>query len=163
MTITIEDGTPVSSSDSSHYGTLAEGSAYFAQKLRTSAWDNASDEDREKALWEATRSINRLAFKGAKTDPVQENQFPRDTSEIVPEVIEWATYELALVLLDAIDPELEIRNLGVTGESYASVRTTYDRSLRDQGILSGIPSATAWQFLQPYLADPDSITLSRVS
>jgi hypothetical protein len=145
------------------YGSLEDASAYFNQKLRTYAWDNASDADRTKALWEATRAIDRLAFKGAKTEVDQENQFPRCAEEEVPDVIEWATYELALALLDAIDPEAEIRNLGVTGESYASVRTTYDRSLRDQGVLSGIPSSTAWQFLQPYLADPDSITVSRVS
>ncbi len=75
----------------------------------------------------------------------------------------FATYELAIVLLDQLDPEMEIRKLGVTSESYAGVRTTYDRSSVDPGTLAGIPSVTAWQFLQPYLADPDEINLSRVS
>ena len=146
-----------------YYGDVAGGTEYFGQRLRTAVWDDASDEDRQKALWEATRSIDRLAFKGAKTDPDQVLQFPRNTLEDIPDNILYATYELALALLDNIDPEIEVRRLGVTSESYGGVRTTYDRSSIDQGTLSGIPSPTAWQFLQPYLADPGEITLSRVS
>lgn len=145
------------------YGSEELASEYFATRLRTTVWDSASSEDRVKALSEATRSIDRLAFKGAKTDPEQVLQFPRNCKETIPDAILQATYELALALLDEIDPDIEVRRLGVTSESYGGVRTTYDRSSIDQGTLAGIPSPTAWQLLTPYLADPGEITLSRVS
>ena len=157
-----DDGIPVAGGDD-YYGDEIGGSAYFDERLRTWAWDDATSENRVKALFEASRSINRLAFKGAKTDPDQAMQFPRNSDTEVPQVILWATYELALVLLDELDPEFEIRKLGVTSESYAGVRTTYDRSSVDPGTLAGIPSTQAWQYLQPYLADPGEITLSRGS
>jgi hypothetical protein len=162
MTIEFDDGEPVTTG-LDYYGTVENAGEYFDTRLRTFPWDNATDEDRIKALCEATRSIDRLAFAGAKTDPDQTRQFPRSGLETIPNPILWATYELALVLLDQLDPELEIRKLGVTSESYAGVRTTYDRSSVDSGTLAGIPSTQAWQYLQPYLADPDEITLSRGS
>lgn len=154
--------------DYEHYGDTTGGDEYFATRLRSGPWDDASEADQIKALYEATRAIDRLAFKGFKTDADQVLSFPRSYVEgtlvtEVPTEVLWATYELALCLLDEIDPEAEARNLGVTSESYGSVRTTYDRSFAEESIAAGIPSIQAWLFLQPYLQDSRGITLSRVT
>lgn len=146
-----------------YYGTVEDGDEYFAQRLRSTTWTGAEDADKLKALKEATQRIDLLAFKGSKTDEDQGLQMPRDGDEDVPVQVEQATYELALVLLDDMDPDAEARNLGVTSESYSSVRTTYDRSLLDEGTAAGIPSRLAWLLLKPFLRDSGEITLSRVS
>lgn len=146
-----------------YYGTVEDGDEYFSQRLRATGWTGAEDSDKLKALKEATQRIDLLAFKGSKTDDDQELQMPRDGDEEVPVAIVQATYEIALVLLDDIDPESEARNLGVTSESWSSVRTTYDRSLVDEATAAGISSMTAWLLLKPYLRGPGDINLSRVS
>ena len=55
--------------------------AYFATRLNTDVWDNASTQDQQKSLIQATRLIDNLNFKGFKavTDGSQKLQFPRIT------------------------------------------------------------------------------------
>jgi len=45
---------------------IAEASEYFAQRLHETAWSQASDSDREKALIAARGIIDSLNFKGSK-------------------------------------------------------------------------------------------------
>ena len=49
-----------------HYGTVAEATDYFANRLHEFAWSNALPVDRPKALMFATRIIDTLNFKGNK-------------------------------------------------------------------------------------------------
>ncbi len=81
----------------------------------------------------------------------------------VPGEIEIACYEIALCLLNDIDPDVEARNLSVTGQGYAGTRTTYDRDFIQEHIRAGIPSAYAWSILRPYLSDPQVLRLVRAS
>ena len=91
-------------------------------------------------------------------------EFPRGADVLVPEAIRKASYELAHTLLDGKDPEMELENLGIVSQGYASVRTTYSRThVPVEHIVNGVPSAAAWRWLQPFLRDDDAIRLSRVS
>lgn len=166
------------------YATVVEAQAYFDGRLNENAWTDASPQDRTKSLLAATRIIDRLNFKGCKktvydlvtanaeatqeeinaASASQELQFPRDTDTEIPIEIKYACYEIAYALLDGIDPDLELENLAIISHGYASVRTTYSRSHNPpEHLNAGVPSATAWRFLRPFLREPGGITLSRVN
>jgi hypothetical protein len=94
----------------------------------------------------------------------QELEFPRGADIVVPEAIRRACYEIAHTLLDGKDPELELENLGIVSQGYASVRTTFSRThVPVEHIVNGVPSAMAWRLLLPFLRDDDAIRVSRVS
>ena len=144
------------------YATIIEAQAYFDGRLNTEAWDDSDDTTRDKGLTQATTIIDRLNFLGAKTDPVQALQFPRDTDTVVPQDIKNASAELTLALLDCVNPELAFENLFMASQGYSSVRSSYDRTTKPPHVLAGIPSLAAWTFLKPYLRDPRSIDLNRI-
>lgn len=169
---------------SSYYGTLQEAIDYFDGRLHETAWSSSTASDRPKALRAATRIIDTLNFKGYKhtvyelleDDPdateeeireqeaAQELEFPRGADTEVPEAIRVACYEIAYSLLDGKDPELELENLGITSQGISSVRTSYARNNAPiEHIINGIPNATAWRLLRPFLRDDEAIKLSRVS
>jgi hypothetical protein len=143
------------------YVEIDEAQDYFDERLNTEAWDGATDEDKLKALKMATRKINNLNFVGVRHDLSQANEFPRGSDITVPDNIKFACCELALQLLDDVDPNLEVEELTVTHEGYAQARTQYDRSFTLPHIRAGIPSSEAWEYLVPYLVDPLRITLYR--
>jgi len=170
-----------------YYGILADANTYFSNRLHEEVWTDSSTEDRRKALIWATAIIDALNFKGRKAavydilfdedgamlevtdeelrdaDWSQDLEFPRDTDEEVPEEIEIATWEIAYNLLDGVDPDLEIENLGVVSQGIASVRTTYNRNhTQIEHLTNGVPSAAAWRYLRPYLRDSAAIKFSRV-
>lgn len=59
-------------------------------------WNDSTTELQEQALKQATDDINSLIYTGYKTNPEQENEFPRNGSTEVPEEVKKATLELAL-------------------------------------------------------------------
>jgi hypothetical protein len=136
---------------------------YFALRLNTEAWDRADATNQEKALAMATDAINRLNFVGEMTDSNQENQFPRGGDTEVPQDIQEACAELAMRLLDGVDPELEFENLSMVSQGYSNVRSTYDRTTPAEHVVAGIVSITAWRKLKPYLRDSRTVELHRVS
>jgi hypothetical protein len=169
---------------SSFYGTLIEGDAYFAARLHEYAWSEASSDNREKALRGATAIIDKLNYKGDKAtvyallqsnpsatleeiraqEAAQELEFPRGADTDVPEDIRKACYEIAHSLLDGKDPEMELEMLGVSSQGVSSVRTTFARNQSPvEHIVNGVPSATAWRYMRPYLRDDGSVQLVRVS
>lgn len=171
----------------SYYGTLSEANEYFGIRLHEEAWYGAAAADRPKALIKATQIIDSLNFKGYKAavydimydydgtelgptdeeirdaEDSQELEFPRGEDTDIPEAILIACWEIAHALLDGVDPDLDVENLGVVSQGYASVRTTYARSQAQvEHLMHGIPSATAWRYLKPFLRDADEVKLSRV-
>jgi hypothetical protein len=144
-----------------HYGTLEEAGTYFANRLHEEAWTAATDSDHERALIAATRIIDTLNYKGSSDGPLE---FPRGDDTEVPEAIRIACYEIAHSLLDGKDPELELENLGISSQGLASVRTTFNRSqVPIEHIVNGVPNATAWRLLRPFLRDKDAVKLLRIS
>lgn len=137
---------------------------FFDRRLNTYAWDNASENDRLKALKMATQRIDRLQFLGTRLDLAtpQLLEFPRDFQTIVPQDIEEATCLIAFALLDGVDTEIEDQNLSAITQAFSTARTTYEPSVRRDYIRNGIPSAEAWQLLLPYLEDPLYISIHKV-
>jgi hypothetical protein len=147
-----------------YYGSIAGANLYFgSQRLNSEPWEDALANDRQKAMIMATRAIDRLNFAGEMTESDQSLQFPRGVDTVVPLDIELAAYECALKFLDGVDMQEEIESIGITKNEYLGTRSTYDASFVAEYIRAGIPSAEAWIHLKPYLRDPQSIELSRVS
>lgn len=144
------------------YITSTDAATYFLTVLNTTAWDNATSTRKDKALLEATRIIDNLNYKGAMAIDTQEHQFPRGTDTVYPQDIKDACCEIALALLDDIDPEIEFQNLRISTTTYADVKVNYDRSTLPANILAGVPTMRAWRLLLPYLRDPRNITLVKV-
>lgn len=165
---------------------IAEASEYFAQRLHETAWTDASDADREKALIAARGIIDGLNFKGVRhsvytlcassdtsglaqediraAEASQPLEFPRGEDTEVPEAIRIAQYEIAYALLDGKDPELELENLAISAMGYGAVKTSYERSqLPIEHIINMVPSSVAWRLLKPFLRDSDALKLSRLS
>ena len=170
--------------DVSYYGTVSEANTYFESRLHEYAWGDADIADRPRALFAATQIVDSLNFKGVKhavyelqlantsatdeeireAEASQPLEFPRGADTVVPEAIRKAAYEIAHSLLEGKDPEMELENLGITSQGYASVRTTYNRAqVPIEHLVNGIPNALAWRWLRPFLRDEDAIRLSRVS
>ncbi len=162
MTFEISDGELVDDG-SEYYGSVEDGSNYFSRRLNSSPWDDASDTDKLKSLWEATRLIDCLNFKGSKADSSQILQFPRGEDEVIPADIRYATYEIAYRLLDGIDPDLEQDDLRTSAQGYSSVRVSKDTAWGQEYLQNGIPSARAWHLLRPYLRDPLTIKINRTN
>lgn len=145
------------------YYTVDEANTYFADRLNSEPWDAATNENRRKALAMATAIIDRLSYIGAKTVADQENEFPRDDDTVVPADIKKASAEIALALLDGVDPEMEFQNLFLASQGYSSIRVNYDQVQPAPNVVAGIPSVTAWRYLLPYLRDPMELQLNRTS
>jgi hypothetical protein len=166
------------------YGSVVEATAYFSARLHEQAWTNAAVEDRAKALLAATQLIDTLNYKGNKAavyalletnsaatsedvraaELSQALEFPRGADTEVPEAIRQACYEIAYSLLDGKNPELELEALGVSSQSYSSVKTAYDRQqVPIEHTVNMIPSALAWRLIRPFLRGSETVRLSRVS
>ena len=146
-----------------NYYTIAEADAYFATRVNSNLWTDSSNADKTKALTQATRIIDSLAYSGEQTDSDQENEFPRGGDTTAPEKIGFACAEIAFALLDDVDPEQEFDNLRMVAQGYANVRSTYDIKRVPLHTAAGVPSSTAWRYLSPYLADSRLINVNRAS
>lgn len=155
------------------YADVSEAEDYFDTRLNTARWNNISEATKLKALQNATRIINTLKFKGTKIDASQELEFPRiiydeNTDALIPldtipEGIKIAEFEIAYSLLEGIDPNKEIANIASESRSYASTKIVFDRTFVHEYIRAGVPSATAWSYLKPYLVSPSNINLVRIN
>jgi len=100
------------------FGTIAEGDAYFADRLFASGWTSASDANKAAALVMATRALNSLCYLGTAAADTQALAFPRTgltlpsgyatSTGAIPQLVKEAMFEFALFLLNATtDPTLE--------------------------------------------------------
>lgn len=117
--------------------------------------------DKYKALYMATRIIDRLNYIGSKTETDQEHEFPRNGETTVPQDILDACCEIAISLLDGYNDDIEYENQFVQQQKYSNVQTTYNRPAASEHIIAGVPSIVAWRLLKPYLRDPNAVSLSR--
>lgn len=145
------------------YGTTLGGDIYFSRKVRRSAWTTASDADKLASLYEATGLIDRLNFKGDKTDDTQKLEFPRGGDTEVPDDIEKATYEVAYQLLNGLDPNLEADLANLSRNKLGSIETEYTNANNQPYVTAGIFSSVAWGLIYPYIRDPSTVNLMRVT
>jgi hypothetical protein len=90
------------------YLTLAQASEIAGTRLFASAWTNATDDMRTKAILTATALLDRMRWQGRKLAPSQALEWPRVpercplgyplAADIIPPIV-TATVELALHLL----------------------------------------------------------------
>lgn len=146
------------------YVTIAEADEYFAGKLYADEWHNTDDTTKEKALKEACRRINRLAFKGEKADEAQLLAFPRKmpmfnrigvigfvTDTGIPEEVKTAQCEEALALLKyGNSARTKAQEQNVVRVSFGEVSEEYRASLK-------LLSKEALELLKPYLAGAVSV------
>ena len=103
------------SATANSFATLADTDTELQGRLNASTWEtDASDDDKNRALVEATRQISRLAFGGRRTDDTQVLSWPRQfafdpdspvqdyfTNTVVPQRIKDGTMELAFQFIKA--------------------------------------------------------------
>ncbi len=171
------------------YATLQEAADYLATRLHSGSWNTYPPGERNAALITASRAISRLSFAGEKAAAYdyrqtagfdgcltaeqeaevnsagadQELEFPRGTDSEIPEDIKIACIEEAFDLIGGKDPQTEFENLATVSQGFASVRVTLDRSYNQDHLLNGLVSLRAWNYLRPYLREPNDFKLRRVS
>lgn len=102
--------TTVGDASANSYGSLAEANTYFDSRLNASAWTAASDDDKTRALLEATVWLDELFdWEGAPATDVQRLRFPRVglfdrdgrdvSSDSIPDAIKYAQFDIALLFL----------------------------------------------------------------
>lgn len=102
------DATPKGAAANS-YDTLANAETYFEGRLNTSDWDDATEDQQNRALVQATNRLEQEDFEGLKTTSDQRLKWPRNglvdergdsaDEDTVPERVKHAQFELALAML----------------------------------------------------------------
>ena len=152
------------------YITISDADDYFdTNKLDSDAWTGANENDKAKALVQATMIIDRLQYQGTKYDPLNQiNEFPRNFtvdghgSPFIPDDISIACAEIAFSLLDGVNPEEEIKNIYANARTYVNTKIQYERAYIPEYYQAGVPSAVAWHHLLPYLSRSKTININRI-
>jgi len=127
---------------------------YFAGRLHAESWSGADSETKEKALWQATRSIDRMPLRGRKTDLHQPLAFPRYPDTEIPEAVKEACCEEALAILESGNSQRrKLQQEGVQSFSLGNMSETYAA-----GAGKGLLSQEAKELLQPWLIGAVNIT-----
>ncbi len=136
------------------YVDLEEANEYFNSRLHADAWAEASDADKEKALQQATKAIDRQPLKGKKTDAGQILAFPRHPDEEIPEAVKEACCEEALALLERGNSQRrKLQQEGVQSFALGNMSETYVA-----GAGRGLLSQEAKELLRPWLLGSVFIT-----
>lgn len=127
---------------------------YFAGRLHAESWGETSDADKEKALKQATKEIDRQLLRGRKTNPEQELAFPRYPDTEVPEAVKEACCEVALALLErGNNQRRKLQQEGVQSFTLGNMSETYAA-----GAGRGLLSQEAKELLRPWLIGAVNIT-----
>jgi hypothetical protein len=129
------------------YCTIEEASTYFAGRLYAERWGETSDADKEKALKQATKEIDRQPLTGRKTADDQALAFPRYPDEEVPEAVKEACCEVALALLERGNSQRrKLQQEGVQSFTLGNMSETYT-----PGAGRGLLSQESKDLLRPWL------------
>lgn len=136
------------------YVTVQEADEYLAVAYRPDAWTEASEADREAALIEATRQIDRQPLRGARAAADQPLAFPRVGQAEVPEAVKQAVCEQALFLLRQSDydrrRELAIQQ-GVGSVTIGDASETIDPAVVRVRMTTTTICPAAQELLRPWL------------
>lgn len=146
------------------YADRTYANAYFAERLSTVAWDNASNGDKDKALKMATLLIDQLPYIGYKNDESQAREFPRNNDTEIPQEVAMACAEVAKALLEGNNLESLYEKSGISSESQGGASASYTGNGPAEllGACNGLPSPMAARLLNPWLRDFEVINLTRV-
>jgi hypothetical protein len=146
-----------------YYGSVYLADTYFNNVLGADVWLSASNPNKRKALITASLFIDRFDYAGDKTDETQLLSFPRDGSYEVPIAINYATFELAQVLLSGKGPQDIAASIPVKRDRFGNVETEYDPRYTPDFLLNSMPSFAAWTYVKPYLRSSQFIQFARTS
>ena len=145
---------------------------YFDNRLYSDAWNNATVDDKTKALIMASKKIDRLPIRGVKANYLQAMEFPRAImtdyrywqymsltlninyngywyiEPAVTDNVKNAVCEEALALLQGIPKRLQLQRQGVKSFNLGGMSENYGSGTQLQLI-----SKEAEEFMQPYLGD----------
>lgn len=147
------------------YATVAEADDYLS-RLYGDVYDNwlsLSEENREKAIFTATRRIDRLPLVSYPADPDQGAHFPIAGQTVVPDDVKWACAELAATLADNRDLQMDYEEIAISSHKLGKVGVNRDTDVRLPHVLAGIPSLEAWRLLRPFIRVNQNINLLRVN
>lgn len=136
------------------YVTIEEAERYFQQRFPCEEWEEASTEEKEKAIATATLAIDRQLFKSRKTVDTQILAFPRYPDTVVPDRVKAACLEEALAVLKTKKDKRKIlQREGVQSFALGDLSESYG-----EGAGGGLYSQDAREFLRPWLVGAVSIT-----
>ncbi len=136
------------------YCTTEYADEYFTGRLCTERWGETSDADKEKALRQATKEIDRQLLRGRKTNPEQELAFPRHPDTEIPAAVKEACCEEALAILERGNSQRRrLQQEGVQSFSLGNMSETFA-----VGAGKGLLSQEAKEFLKPWLLGSVFIT-----
>ena len=139
---------------SGSYCTIEYADEYFAGRLHAERWGETSDADKEKALRQATKEIDRQPLRGRKADTAQTLAFPRHPDTEVPVAVKDACCEVALALLERSNSQRrKLQQEGVQSFTLGNLSETYAA-----GAGKGLLSQEAKEFLKPWLLGSVFIT-----
>jgi hypothetical protein len=124
---------------------------YFDNRLNSTAWDDASSSDKDKALITASKELNLLCWKGTRVSSTQALAWPRSwvinpdsaftqdyySESVIPDRVKNATCEYALELLKGGDTDITSQDSSreVISETVGPISVTYaNPSQKAQGI-----------------------------
>lgn len=141
-------------------------------RLNATAWDAATDDTKNRALVEATRELDVLAWDGWRTNDVQALSWPRDwvvnpddpngqyyADNIIPQRVKDACMELAnqFIVAGTSDVASLDSSVGVKREKVDVLETEYDPGYKKYG-LDRFPRVMGW--VRPLLSVvPGSLTV----
>lgn len=143
----------------SYYGSVVEADRYFAKRLNTLDWDDATNNEKLLSVLAATELVEQFNYTGKKYVSTQELEFPRDTNGI-PEPIKVAVYLIAQKIVGGWDIDDDANANRVLSSRYDVIHAVYrDVSLEH----AGIPSKMAWYILKQYLHKQDQVRIQKCS
>jgi len=136
------------------YCTIEYANKYFDGRLYSEAWAAANQWDKEKALKQATKAIDRMPLRGRRTDIRQSLAFPRYPDTEIPEAVKEACCEEALALLERGNSQRrKLQQEGVQSFTLGNMSETYIA-----GAGKGLLSQEAKELLKPWLLGSVFIT-----
>ena len=142
----------VGASNSNSYVTLVEANNYFDTRLHSLKWNEATDEDKTKALLQATKRLEREKYFGDRKSSSQKLSFPRvglgyiDSillDNIIPEQLKDAQCELAIFMLSNDITQKEVNTGSIKRTTMGDMSVEY---LTDQ-----TPSVSSFNELPEYI------------
>ena len=129
------------------YCTIEYANEYFAGRLHAESWGQTDESTKEKALKQATKTIDRQPLRGRKTNPEQELAFPRHPDTEIPTAVKEACCEEALAILESGNSQRRrLQQEGVQSFSLGNMSETYVA-----GAGRGLLSQEAKELLRPWL------------
>ena len=129
------------------YCTIEYADEYFAGRLHAESWGETGEADKEKALRQATKTIDRQPLRGRKAETGQALAFPRYPDTEVPEVVKEACCEEALAMLERGNSQRrKLQQEGVQSFSLGNMSETFAA-----GAGKGLLSQEAKELLRPWL------------